>query len=319
MSVEAKSDQPDDSEPTPERQAELRAAYEANVAAGKAPYEGVHIRTRGELQWVMRERKWTGGDYTFLAGYDRADLTGADLRGATLSGTDLGFATLTGARLDGADLTSADLWQATLTGARLWQATLRGANLFQATLRGATLGEANLTGANLRGADLTGADLREATLTGAHLDGATLTGADLREATLTGTDLRKATLTGADLRAARMDATTDLREATLDSRTQLADVGWNGVPVTRLNWEDVATLGDVFVAQQPKDDAGKKKDMATRLREYQDAVMANRQVATVLRDQGLNEHADRFAYRAQVLQRRVLRRQRRVGQYAFWR
>ena len=34
-----------DSEPTPERQAELRAAYEANVAAGKAPYEGVELRT----------------------------------------------------------------------------------------------------------------------------------------------------------------------------------------------------------------------------------------------------------------------------------
>jgi hypothetical protein len=30
-----RSDQPDDSEPTPERQAELRAAYAANVAAGK--------------------------------------------------------------------------------------------------------------------------------------------------------------------------------------------------------------------------------------------------------------------------------------------
>jgi hypothetical protein len=37
MSDETK---PDDSEPTPERQAELRAAYDANVAAGKAPYEG---------------------------------------------------------------------------------------------------------------------------------------------------------------------------------------------------------------------------------------------------------------------------------------
>jgi hypothetical protein len=30
------SDLPDDSEPTPERQAELREKYEANVAAGSA-------------------------------------------------------------------------------------------------------------------------------------------------------------------------------------------------------------------------------------------------------------------------------------------
>jgi len=38
---EIKPQEPDDSEPSPERQMELRAAYEANVAAGKAPYEGV--------------------------------------------------------------------------------------------------------------------------------------------------------------------------------------------------------------------------------------------------------------------------------------
>jgi hypothetical protein len=39
-----------------------------------------------------------------------------------------------------------------------------------------------------------------------------------------------------------------------------------------------------------------------------DAVRANRQLAVALRAQGLNEAADRFAYRAHVLQRRVLRR-----------
>jgi hypothetical protein len=33
--------EPDTSEPTPERQDELRAAYEANVAAGKPPYDQV--------------------------------------------------------------------------------------------------------------------------------------------------------------------------------------------------------------------------------------------------------------------------------------
>jgi hypothetical protein len=47
-----------------------------------------------------------------------------------------------------------------------------------------------------------------------------------------------------------------------------------------------------------------------RLELYRAAVRANRQLATALRDQGLNEDADRFGYRAQVLQRRVLRRQR---------
>jgi len=55
---------------------------------------------------------------------------------------------------------------------------------------------------------------------------------------------------------------------------------------------------------------------------YEGAVRANRQLATVLRDQGLNEVADRFAYRAQVLQREVWRQQHRylkyVGSWLLW-
>jgi hypothetical protein len=49
------------------------------------------------------------------------------------------------------------------------------------------------------------------------------------------------------------------------------------------------------------------------------AVRANRQLAVVLRAQGLNEAADRFAYRAHVLQRKVLRRSgaRAYGSYLF--
>jgi hypothetical protein len=55
----AKQNEPDTSEPTPERQAELRAAYEANIAAGKPPYWGVGIRTMGEVQWILRGRDWS--------------------------------------------------------------------------------------------------------------------------------------------------------------------------------------------------------------------------------------------------------------------
>ena len=44
-----------------------------------------------------------------------------------------------------------------------------------------------------------------------------------------------------------------------------------------------------------------------RLDEYEQVVRANRQLAGVLRDQGMNEEADRFAYRAQLLQRTVWR------------
>jgi hypothetical protein len=56
-------EKPDDSKPTPERQAELREAYDANVASGKAPYAGVSIRTLDELSCIMRERDWSGGEF----------------------------------------------------------------------------------------------------------------------------------------------------------------------------------------------------------------------------------------------------------------
>ena len=88
------------------------------------------------------------------------------------------------ANLDGADL----------RGANLHGANLRGANLYGANLRGANLDSANLRGADLRGANLDGADLR-----GANLDGANLRGADLRGANLDGADLRGANLDGEKL------------------------------------------------------------------------------------------------------------------------
>ncbi|EJB8269808.1 pentapeptide repeat-containing protein [Salmonella enterica] len=88
----------------------------------------------------------------------------------------------------------ADLCGADLRGANLFDANLRGANLFDANLRGANLRGADLRGADLCGADLRGADLRGADLRGADLRGADLCGADLRGADLRGADLRGANL-----------------------------------------------------------------------------------------------------------------------------
>ncbi|EAS1850412.1 pentapeptide repeat-containing protein [Salmonella enterica] len=69
----------------------------------------------------------------------RANLCGADLRGANLRG----------ANLRGADLCGADLRDADLCGANLRDANLCGADLCDANLRGADLRGANLRGANL--------------------------------------------------------------------------------------------------------------------------------------------------------------------------
>jgi hypothetical protein len=249
---------PDDREPSQERQAELRVAYEANVAAGQAPYEGVSIRTRGELLWVLGERGWSG-TFPTEPGKGRPNLSRALLNSANLS-----------------------------------DVSLNAANL-----RGADLRRANLSGMFLRGADLSDSYLRFANLYRAYLRFANLSGAFVREANLA----------GADLRSVRMDVGTVLFGATLDANTRLADVLWNGVPLTRLDWDDVRVIGDERIARDPRDERGKKKDPLTRLHDFNNAVLAYRQLSTVLRSQGQNEQADRFGYRAQVLQRTVLRRQ----------
>jgi len=100
---------------------------------------------------------WANKQPSELDSLRRANLRGADLRGANLRRADL-----SGADLRGADLRSANLCGANLYGADLRSANLSGANLRGANLRGANLCGANLYGANLRSADLSGADLKGA-------------------------------------------------------------------------------------------------------------------------------------------------------------
>lgn len=91
-----------------------------------------------------------------------------------------------------------------------------------------------------------------------------------------------------------------LRISTQYNAALLADVRWNSVNLAVVKWSEVIMLGDEYVAQQRS--------------EYEEAVRANRQLATVLQEQGLNEDAARFTYRAQVLQRKVFKLQVREGQ-----
>jgi hypothetical protein len=135
----ADQNEPDDSEPTPERQAELRAAYEANVAAGRAPYADVSIYTRGELRWVLRERHWWNGDEGHWRNADDegdppANLSGTVFRGANLTDQFLGRANLSGANLFRTNLSGARLIGSNLSGADLYEANLRGAGLVRARM-----------------------------------------------------------------------------------------------------------------------------------------------------------------------------------------
>ena len=124
-----------------------------------------------ELKNILKlHKKWLNDEEGGL----KADLRGADLRGANLCGADLRRANLCGVNLNGASLRGADLREATLRGAILYRADLREADLSGANLYGANLRGANLYRVDLCGAILCEADLREATLRGADLRGANL-------------------------------------------------------------------------------------------------------------------------------------------------
>lgn len=141
-----------------------------------------------------------------------------------------------------------------------------------------------------------------------------MTRTHLYSADLSGARLGNAELGGADLRRAVFSASSNLYGAILSDgkfgAPRLRDVQWNGVDVTVLDWTQVRVLGDEQVLRIP----GRR-----RHNDYPNASRANRQLATLLRSQGLHEDADRFAYRAQVLQRQVLRRQGHLGRaFGSW-
>ncbi len=188
--------EPDDSEPTPERQAELRAAYEANARVGKPSYSGVVIETRGEVNWIVQERGWRREDgktrEQFIdfrrVGVHKAVLNDVDLSVANLSGAYIGNSNFSGAKLEVANLSDAFITGTNFRGAELYSANLSDAFIASTNCSGAKLYSANLSGAHV-----TGTNFSSAELAGANLSGATITG-NLRQvrmdsATLLGVSL----------------------------------------------------------------------------------------------------------------------------------
>jgi hypothetical protein len=170
---------------------------------------------------------------------------------------------------------------------------------------------ADLIEARLEGVDLFGAALGEAILDRTHLERANLAEAHLEHATLI-----RARLEGANLQYAWMDKATALNGAMLD-RAVLDQLSFDGTNLAVVKWEAVRVLGDELNARTPKHEGSRRKDRETRLDDYEAAVRAHLQLSAVLRSQGMSEQADRFAYRAQVLQRTRFRLQRRLGAWLF--
>src|SRR5262249_13395004 len=250
---------------------------------------------------------------------ERAALDQAPLEGTVLLQTHLEDATLREARLEGANLHEAHLERATLRAAHLERADLREAHLEQADLLRVNLRDANLEAATLHGALLLGVHLEGANLYGAHLEGKRGVGDVVGD------------VAPADLRGAFFDSGSNLRHATLGDDAlgyvSLADVTWGGVNLAVVKWSRpgglfgrrarAALLGDEREARRQMTRTGEVKDGERWLAGYEAAVRANRQLAVALRGQGLEEDGARFAYRAQTLERAVLRRQGRPGAYFF--
>lgn len=178
-------------------------------------------------------------------------------------------------------------------------------------LSGLDLREINLQGALLTKADLSESVLENAELQGARLDGAKLERARLKGAHMEDASLKDASLGGADLREAFFSKTTNLDGVclyTADSSkhaTLLVDIDWANVNLGVIDWEQVQEIGDEQQARQKPSTEN-----------YRRATRAYRQMAVELRNQGINEEADRFAYKAQLLQRIVYRRQKNWPKFA---
>jgi uncharacterized protein YjbI with pentapeptide repeats len=317
---------------------------------GIYPFKNIKLN-RADVEWLLATHEDGQGPINWKdekqRGRQGIDLRGADLPGVNLS--KLPLACLVGGlrqgddatvyysdlrefageiaaiHLEGTDLSQADLTEASLRSAHLENASLLVAHLEGASLSGVHLEDGDLRGArleisDLRGAHLERAKLNEAILEGADMRTAHLEGADLSSAHLEGVSLKHAHLEGADLREAFISTETALNDVTLSnsqgSTALLADIHWSDVNVAVVNWSALSILGDELLARQTKSD-GTKVDELYRIELYETALRAYRQLATTLRNQGLNEDAARFAYRAQLMQRKVSWYQRKFGQYLF--
>ncbi len=259
------------------------------------------------------------------AHFEAANFRNAHMERANLNAAYLEHAELSGARLQGSTLSEAHAEGASFGGARLEGATLRKAHFewtrfYGAHLENASLSETHLHGAQLRRAHLEGADLSEA-----HFEGLRVAPDDLARIRAWRSDFPEL-LVPADICLAFFDGGSVLEGATLGDETfgylSLADVRWGGVNLAVVKWSlgrrrTAISLGDERAARKARTFEGALKTPAERLGDFETAVRANRQLALALQAQGLNEDASRFAYRAQVLERAVLRRQGRIGSWLF--
>jgi uncharacterized protein YjbI with pentapeptide repeats len=301
------------------RQAELNTCCKVvpDVFQGIYPFKSMKLK-REDIEWLLAKHENGRGPVDYADPKQR-DRVGLDLRGADLSYAELQNLPL--ARTIG-DVT----WRTwnTLTDK---QHHMGAVLLCHADLKGAHLEEAGLEYADLDGADLRGCHLEKANLgrtnmLGVYCEEVHLEGADLWFAHLNGAFLWHAYIQGArfyevHLEDAHLDNLVLANEDQVGPR--LADVHWGSANLSVVDWSQMRMLSEEHTACQPKTPDGAKKDRETRIKEFEEAVRANRQLAVALQNQGLNDEASRFVYSSQVLRRKLLALQggSKLGAYLF--
>jgi len=301
-----------------------RRGITPSIEWGIYPFKGIEPKlTRADIEWLLATHENGLGPVDWNDQSQR-NREGLDLRGAILNEENLSELPL--ARLLGgigsrrqvtptSELIFTTTEQRDMAAVRMEGANLENAHLERANLSRSRLNKANIRRAHLESADLFYAHLEEAFLSHAHLEGAFLLGCHLE-----GTILFKAHLAGALLLRAIFNHETNLEGILLwDEKhgyASLADIRWGDANLTVVNWSQVKLLGDEYRLQHSTYD-GKTKDRKSQIKEYETAIRANRQLAVELQDQGLNEVAVRFVYRAQLMQRKVFWYQGKLGQYLF--
>jgi uncharacterized protein YjbI with pentapeptide repeats len=334
------------------RHATVEQSKQAAANLAKADLSHAQMQ-RAQLSWATLD-----GAVLVEAHLEGADLGQARLTQAILAGTSLEGADLTKAHLEGSTLLEAHLERALLQGAYLEGANLLEAHLEGTRLVGAHLEGTRLLGTHFEGKALGGdelkrlrawmphfpeilpaADLRGVFLnTHTHLDGLHAGNDQYGYVALADVhwgDVNLTTIDWTELKRLGDETVAGLLPLEEEEGEQQ---GERGLPahVERavdmlLRAQEVSDVVVDYVMRSPtltnrlrerlvREERARPETQQQLDRErFRAAVRANRQLAVVLRAQGLSEAADRFAYRAQVLQRRVLRRSgaRAYGSYLF--
>jgi uncharacterized protein YjbI with pentapeptide repeats len=242
--------------------------------------------------------------------HDADTAAAAFMKGANLSQAHLEGAVFNCGHLEEVNFRRAHLREASFEWGYLQKANFQYAHLEQALFTFAHLEEARLADTHLEEARLGAAHLERAHLQRARLDGAHLPIARLEGANLLDAHLEGANLLSVHFEDTRLDGIT-LKSARYHV-PRVADVHWGDTNLSVVRWSQVDILGDEYEAKQKRHtkqrgpyQVGDMKDEAVRLEDYDLAARAYRQLAIALQNQGLNEIATRFAYCAQVLQKRV--------------